>query len=212
MNQVLAVGLPLLSVILIAIGMVLRKRTARAVVPAVESAAGSATPTYTLTLSHEESRPADGISIASTGVLMRVETPSEGEPSIEALRERAWLAEQRERQATNALRHAMFPHFSRWLREKVFKTLIADRRRLLETQRHAASKVEKVEERLARVELQLQQQIAGYETRIEQLLRELSAAREENRGIILAHIAQLRQEIQATRARARAQQQAGRSE
>ena len=58
-----------------------------------------------------------------------------------------------------------------------------------------------MDERLSRIELQLQQQNQTYERRIERLNKELAAAKEESRALIRAQIAAVKAEMQTARAR-----------
>jgi len=66
-----------------------------------------------------------------------------------------------------------------------------------------------VDDRLTRVELQIQQQNQAYQRRIEELTRQLIAAREESRELIRAQIAQVKAEMEAARARLLAQAKTG---
>ena len=65
----------------------------------------------------------------------------------------------------------------------------------------AARKAPTLDTRLARIEAQIQQQNQAYIQRIEELNRELAAAREENRELIRERIAQVKAEMEAARAR-----------
>ena len=80
--------------------------------------------------------------------------------------------------------------------------LASDRAQLLETQRVAALKMLAVDERLAKVETELQQRYRVYERRIDELLKELAVAKEENRELIRAKIALVKAEMEKERARA----------
>jgi sugar-specific transcriptional regulator TrmB len=79
----------------------------------------------------------------------------------------------------------------------------------LETQQAATLKALAVEERLTRIEQQIQRQNASYEARIEKLTRELMVAKEESRELIRARISQVKAEMEAARARLMAQSEAG---
>ena len=103
------------------------------------------------------------------------------------------------------IRKGLIPHLSQWLKQKLVRKLIADRAQLLETQQAAAHKVMGVEERLSRIEQQVQRQNETYQARIEALSRELLTAKEENRELIRARIAQVKAEMEAARARLMAQ-------
>ncbi len=98
-------------------------------------------------------------------------------------------------------------HFSRWLKQKLVQKLLVDRAELMKTQQAATLKMMQVDERLARIELQIRQQNRAYEQRIEELSHELLAAKEENRELIRAKINQVKAEMEAARVRILAQEQ-----
>jgi hypothetical protein len=58
-----------------------------------------------------------------------------------------------------------------------------------------------LDNRLSRIEAQIQQQNQAYVRRIEELNRELAVARDENRELIRERIAQVKAEMEAARAR-----------
>jgi hypothetical protein len=103
------------------------------------------------------------------------------------------------------MRTGLFALWSQWLKEKLVRKLLAERAEMLGTQQAATFKAMAVEERLARVELQIQHQYKAYERRVEELTRELLAAKDENRELIRVQIAQVKAEMDAVRARALAQ-------
>jgi hypothetical protein len=107
--------------------------------------------------------------------------------------------------AAAVMRTGLFALWGQWLKEKLVRKLIAEREDLLGTQQAATFKAMAVEERLARVELQIQHQNKAYERRIEELTRELLDAKDENRELIRVQIAQVKAEMEAARARALAQ-------
>jgi len=88
-----------------------------------------------------------------------------------------------------------------WLKHRFITRLLTDRDRMLSTQQDAAFRALKVDQRLARVEEQIQKQTEAYQRKIDELTRELQAAREENRELIRARIAQVKLEMEAVRAR-----------
>lgn len=122
-------------------------------------------------------------------------------------RRRAEQAERRADKAAGALRAGLLPQLAQWLKGSAARQLVADREQLLEAQLAAAAKMQKVDERLTKVELQIQQRTREYEMRITELEKELVAAREENRELIRAKIAQVRAEMERERARLRQQTQ-----
>ncbi|HWY74178.1 MAG TPA: hypothetical protein VN281_01100 [Verrucomicrobiae bacterium] len=124
------------------------------------------------------------------------------ESETEQWRRRALAAEERADKHADAMRRGLMPQMRRWLKEKLTRKLIADRSELLETQQTAALKAMAVDERLSKIESQIQQQNAVYQRRIDELIRELAAAKEENRELIRAKIAQVKFEMEAARTRA----------
>ena len=97
--------------------------------------------------------------------------------------------------------HGLFAHFSRWLKEVFIQRLLNERQKLLEDQHLAARKVSSVDERLARLEIKIQQQTGAYEKEIELLNQKLLTAREENLELIRSQIKFLKSEMEETRAR-----------
>jgi len=93
-------------------------------------------------------------------------------------------------------------HLSQWLKQKLVRQLVADRAELLATQHAATLKMLEVDERLAKVERQIQQSQQDYERRIDDLTKELLAAREENRELIRAKIALVKVEMEDARLKA----------
>jgi endonuclease/exonuclease/phosphatase family metal-dependent hydrolase len=114
---------------------------------------------------------------------------------------RAEQAERRAERAAGALRAGLLPQLAQWLKGAFTRQLISDREQLLEAQRAAALKMQVVDERLTKVEQQIQQRMREYEARITGLEEELIAAREENRELIRAKIAQVRAEMERERSR-----------
>jgi sugar-specific transcriptional regulator TrmB len=90
---------------------------------------------------------------------------------------------------------------SQWLKQKLVRKLMADRAQLLEAQEEAARKALKVDERLNRIERQIQEQNQVYERRIEELNRQLLAAKEESRELIRNRISQVKMEMERARVR-----------
>jgi hypothetical protein len=152
--------------------------------------------------------PADSGASSAPHPLIHIETPGATQTQAEVLRQRALAAEQRADRATAVIRSGLVPLLSYWLKQKLLHKLVTDRSRMLETQHTATLKVAAVEERLTRIEQQIQRQNSTYQERIEALTRELAAAREENRALIRARIAEVKAESEAARARLLAQSEA----
>ena len=97
---------------------------------------------------------------------------------------------------------------ARWLKEAFVRRLVSDREKLLAAQQVATMKALEVDERLSRLEVNLQEKNSAYEKQIELLNRELLTAHEENRELIRVQIAQVKAEMEAARAKLLAQAEA----
>lgn len=101
------------------------------------------------------------------------------------------------------MREGLIPHLSRWLKNKLTQRLVSDRAHLMEAQEEATYKALSVDERLTKVEWQVRERLRIYEERIEQLMKELAVAKDENRELIRAKIAEVRAEMERERLKAR---------
>ena len=176
---------------------------------AADGESGVAMPSsYTVivgTRSATEPAPADTRPPSPPRPIVRIETPGATQTQAEVLRQRALAAEQRAERANAVIRSGLIPHLSHWLKQKLVRKLITDREQLLGAQQAATLKALGVEERLARIEQQIQRQNSAYQERIEALTRELVVAKEENRELIRARIMQVKAEMETARARLLAQ-------
>jgi hypothetical protein len=102
-----------------------------------------------------------------------------------------------------AVRAGVIANISHWLKQHMVQRLISDRAQLLETQQAATLKVLAVDERLAKIEHQIDQRNQDYERRIDELLKALITAEAENRELIRAQITFLRGEMEKSRLEAR---------
>jgi len=114
---------------------------------------------------------------------------------------RALAAEQQAQRANDLISAGLISFMREWLKQKLFRRLIEDRAALLETQQAATFRALAVDERLSRIEKQLQQQNQAYEQRIEHLIQELRVTKEESRALIRAQIVQIKAEMDAARAK-----------
>ena len=181
--------------------------------PALLNASGDVPTSYTVvvgTRSATEAVSAPPSPAQTSQPLICVEATEGTHTQAEVLRQRALAAEQRADRAQAVVRAGLVPHLRQWLKQKLMRKLIADRAQLLATQQAAAHKVRAVEERLSRIERQVQRQNDMYQTRINALTRELLTAKEENRELIRARIAQVKAEMEAARTRLVAQSGSGR--
>jgi hypothetical protein len=144
-------------------------------------------------------------SVSSGGSVVRPTTHLEAlrttQTQSEDWRARALEAENRAAKATALVKSGMMGQLSHWLKASLAQRLISDRARLLEIQEQATLKAIAVDERLSRLEVQLQKHNQAYEKRIEELTRDLLSAREENRELIRAQITRVKAEMEAARER-----------
>ena len=177
-------------------------RSAPLLLPETAQAGGPSA--YTLVIG---TSPATGSALDATGLsaeappMVRIEPAGSTQTQSAFWQQRALAAEQRAAQAQVALKGKLLPDLRRWLRQKLTRKLMADRAGLIQNQEMATRRVLNVDERLARIERQVQQQNRSYERRIEELTCELMAAKEENRELIRARIIQVRAEMEAARAK-----------
>ena len=87
-----------------------------------------------------------------------------------------------------AIRRNLIPHLAAWLKQKFLQVLMQQRAGLIETQEVATRQMLLFEQRLAKVQKQMEQRIRAYETRINGLEHELASAEEKNRHLIRAQI------------------------
>ena len=130
--------------------------------------------------------------------------PAISQPVIQQLQvwqQRALAAEQKAERANEAIRAGLMSYMREWVKQKLFRKLIEDRTQLLESQHVATLKALAVDERLARLEIQIQQQNQVYEQRIDRLTQELAVTKEESRALIRAQITQIKSEMEAARVR-----------
>jgi hypothetical protein len=133
--------------------------------------------------------------------VVHVETPITTHTHSASWQRRALAGEDDAARAKVLLRQGLLPELSRWLKQKLVRKLMTDRADLLIAQQMAVRQVQAVDERLARIETQIQHQNRAYVRRIEELTAELQAAKEENRELIRARIAQVKTEMEAARER-----------
>jgi len=119
----------------------------------------------------------------------------------EEWRRRAEQAERRAERSAGVIREGLLQQLSQWVKGGIVRQLASDRAELIQAQREAAQKMQSVDQRLTKVEIQIQQRMREYEHRITELEKELTAAREENREMIRAKIAQVRAEMERERTR-----------
>jgi membrane-associated HD superfamily phosphohydrolase len=101
--------------------------------------------------------------------------------------------------AQTRLRRQMGPHLARWLMDKFVRRLLHDRSRLAETQEAAAAEMAEFDARLEKLQAPIQERLRAYEQRIAELEAQLARQGEENRELIKAKIAMVRDHLTATK-------------
>jgi hypothetical protein len=118
---------------------------------------------------------------------------------VEAWRKRAFDAERRADQAQAAARASLAPHLAQMLKETVVQELAMQRRELLKAQEEAALEIAAMIRRFDSVQAPLQERLRSYETRIQELEKELSALNEENRELLKLKIEMIRHQLEVER-------------
>ncbi len=131
--------------------------------------------------------------------VVHVETPIMTQTQSASWQHRALAAEAAAERAQAMAQQGLLRELGAWLKQKVVRKLLADRADLIAGQQAATREVMAVDQRLARIEAQIQHQNRAYVRRIEELTADLHAAKEENRELIRARIAQVKLEMDAAR-------------
>jgi hypothetical protein len=121
----------------------------------------------------------------------------------DAWRQRALMAEQRAEQARAAASASLAPHLAQALKEALVQELAVQRRELLQAQHIAAADIAQLTHHLDELRAPIQERLRSYETRIQELEKELAARNEENRELLKVKIEMLRcqLEVESTRNR-----------
>ncbi|MGN6385243.1 MAG: hypothetical protein ACTHMT_03290 [Verrucomicrobiota bacterium] len=86
-----------------------------------------------------------------------------------------------------------------WLKTQFVQRLLFQRQEMITTEQEATRRTLVIEEKLSQLQNVLQEQIAGYESRIQRLEHELTAATSENRDLIRAQIDLLKEKLAKAR-------------
>jgi len=130
---------------------------------------------------------------------------SGGQPTAaeEIWRQRALDAERRAEQALAAARNDLAPHLAQALKEALVQELAVQRRELLQAQQIAIAEIAQMARHLDELKAPMQERLRSYETRIQDLEKELTAKSEENRELLRLKIEMVRHQIEVERARNR---------
>ncbi len=177
-----------------------------ALLPGLEGETGqSSSITVVLSPRSVTASTAEATGAPHSGPIVRIDSEAPTQTHSASWQQRAIAAEQEAARAQQIIQQGLIPQLRRWLQQKLVRKLMADRAEMLTAQRSATQKAHVVNDVLAKIEHQVQQQNRQYERRIEELTLELLATREENRELIRCRISQVRAEMEAAAARLRAQ-------
>jgi parvulin-like peptidyl-prolyl isomerase len=96
------------------------------------------------------------------------------------------------------------PYLAQVLKEAVVQGLAAQRNELLQVQQSAAAEISQLVHRLDELQTPMRDRLRTYETRIEELEKDLAARNEENRELLKIKIEMLRKQLESERTRTRA--------
>jgi hypothetical protein len=117
--------------------------------------------------------------------------------------QRAFDAERRAELAMAAARSELAPHLAQALREALVQELAVQRKELLQAQQIAAAELAQLAQHLDELKAPMQDRLRSYETRIQELEKELAARSEENRELLKLKIEMVRHQLEVERTRNR---------
>jgi hypothetical protein len=117
--------------------------------------------------------------------------------------QRALEAERRAELAVAAARSELAPHLAQALREALVQELAVQRKELLQAQQIATAELAQLSQHLDELKAPMQERLRSYETRIQDLEKELSARSEENRELLKLKIEMVRHQLEIERNRHR---------
>jgi hypothetical protein len=121
----------------------------------------------------------------------------------EIWRQRALEAERRAEQALAAVRTDLAPQLAQALKEALVQELAIQRKELLQAQQIAIAELSQLTQHLDELKAPMQERLRSYETRIQELEKELSARSEENRELLKLKIEMVRHQLEIERTRNR---------
>ncbi|PYK62437.1 MAG: hypothetical protein DME21_06440 [Verrucomicrobia bacterium] len=127
---------------------------------------------------------------------------SPAQSQIQSLKKRALAAEQRAERASELVRKGMIPHLARLMKDTLFYGVASQRAHLLKMQQAGAAQVAELEQRLVKIQSQLQGRLTAYERRIAELEKEVSNKDQANRELLAARIQMVKQTLEAVKSQA----------
>jgi hypothetical protein len=121
----------------------------------------------------------------------------------EIWRQRALEAERRAEQALAAARNELAPHLAQAIKETLVQELAIQRKELLQAQQIAIMELSQLTRHLDELKAPMQERLRSYETRIQELEKDLAARSEENRELLKLKIEMVRHQLEIERTRNR---------
>ena len=119
-------------------------------------------------------------------------TGNEHPESADIWRQRALDAERRAEQA----RASLTPHLTQVIKDALVQELAVQRKELIQAQQVAAADLAQLTHQLDELHVPLQERLRSYETRIQELEKELAAKTEENRQLLKLKIELMRHQLE----------------
>jgi hypothetical protein len=119
--------------------------------------------------------------------------------AVEGWEARTRQAELKAQQAVAALRAELTPHLARMMKDRLVWTLMTQRARLLSAHQANAEKVVALEHRLTAIQMQIRKQAEAYESRIEELEKEIAEKSTVTRELLKFRVILAKQALEAVR-------------
>jgi endonuclease/exonuclease/phosphatase family metal-dependent hydrolase len=127
--------------------------------------------------------------------------PDAARSQIQSLEKREAAAERRARQAIDLVRKGLVPQLAYFLKDRLFRRVASQREQLLLTQQAGADRVAELEQRLAKIQSQMQNRFGAYERRIAELEKEVMAKEKINRELLEAKAKRMKEALAAAQNR-----------
>jgi hypothetical protein len=119
--------------------------------------------------------------------------------AVEGWEARTRQAELKAQQAVAALRAELTPHLARMMKDRLVWTLMTQRARLLSAHQANAEKVVALEHRLTAIQMQIRKQAEAYESRIEELEKDIAEKSTVTRELLKFRVILAKQALEAVR-------------
>jgi hypothetical protein len=123
---------------------------------------------------------------AATAIVRTPDDPGNESISVAEWKQRALVAEAMAGQQGQMLREKIMPELAEFAKQSLVQGLYAQRNALIERQLKAQEVVTEMEQRLAALQVPLQERIRAYEARVAELEKQVESQREEVRELTRA--------------------------